>query len=101
MSAIAAVSGVPDRFDIQPVPGDRPAYRSAEGPGPRPSDRPSDRVDISDRARLLSKLASLPEVRQDVVDQARAKLEAGSYDTNEEYLNGAIDGLVQDLDVEG
>jgi hypothetical protein len=57
-------------------------------------------VDISDRARLLSKLASLPEVRQDMVDSAKAKIAAGSYDNNEEYLNGAIDNMVKDLDVE-
>src|SRR5262245_36538104 len=99
MSDIAPVSGVPDRFDIQPMPGDRPAYRAAEGTAGR-TERPSDRVDISDRARLLSKLASLPEVRQDMVDAARAKIAAGSYDHDEEYLNGAIENMVKDLDVE-
>src|SRR4051812_48985240 len=79
MSDIAPVSGVPERFDIQPTPGDRPAYRGAEGPSGR-AERPSDRVELSDRSRLLSRLASLPDVRQDVVDAARAKIEAGAYD---------------------
>ena len=101
MSDIAAVSGVPDRFDIQPLPGDRPAYRTAEGPEVRAVDRPSDRVELSDRARLLSKLASMPDVRHDVVSAAKAKLESGEYDADEAYLDTAIENMVRELDVEG
>ena len=101
MSDIAAVSGVPDRFDIQPLPGDRPAYRTAEGPEPRAADRPSDRVELSDRARLLSKLASMPDVRQDVVSAAKAKLESGEYGADHSYLDTAIENMVRELDVEG
>jgi hypothetical protein len=92
MSDIAPVSGITgDRLDTVSTPGERPAPLP-----PWPAGRPSDRVELSDRARLLSKLASLPPVRQDLIDTARAAIEAGSYD-GEEVLNQAIEGMLQDL----
>lgn len=93
MSDIAPVSGIPgDRFDLPAMPGDRPATRASDA---APS-RPSDRVDISDRARLLSKLASMPDIRQDVVDRVRAEIASGSYDSDE-HLDQAIKNLAEDL----
>ena len=94
MSDIASIAGVGvpgDRSDTSPAPGARPATRPFEVPA-----RPSDKVDFSDRARLLSKLAALPEVRQDVVDAARRAIAAGAYDSDE-VLDKTIDALAQDL----
>jgi negative regulator of flagellin synthesis FlgM len=59
--------------------------------------RPSDRVELSDRARLLSKLAALPEVRQDLIDDIRARIVAGTYDTPER-LEDALDAMISELE---
>ena len=96
MSDIAPIAGVGvggpgDRFDTAPTPGARPANGPIEVPA-----RPSDRVDLSDRARLLNKLAALPDIRQGVVDAARRAIAAGAYESDE-VLDTTIDGLAQDL----
>ncbi len=74
--------------------------RAANRPVPGRIDRPSDRVEVSDRARLLNKLANLPAVRQDLVDRVRQEISAGTYDTPDK-VEGAINNLVDDLDVTG
>lgn len=61
------------------------------------TERPSDRVDISDRARLLAQLSSLPDMREDLVSQVRSEIAAGTYDTDDK-LDQAISNLLQDLD---
>ena len=58
--------------------------------------RASDRAEFSQAARLLSKLAELPEVRQDLVDRVRAELEAGTYETPGR-IDATIDKLAEDL----
>jgi negative regulator of flagellin synthesis FlgM len=63
----------------------------------RPTTRPSDRVELSDRARLLSKLAALPEIRQDLVDGIRALIAAGTLDTPER-LDEALDAMISELE---
>lgn len=70
--------------------GERPAGREAEG-------RPSDRVDISQRARLLSKLAALPPIRQDLVDRIRDQIAAGEYDTPDRF-DAALQQLLEELE---
>ena len=95
MSDIAPVNG-PVYERIEPL---SPGFRAAqphEGRA-RPSDRPSDRVDISDRARLLSKLAAMPEIRQELVDEVRRQIADGTYDT-EDKLDQAIASLADDLE---
>jgi len=93
--------------DIAPIPGlgiDRvDAYRP-ERPAPRAAareeartERPSDRVDISDRARYLSKLSSLPDVRQELVDRVRKEIAEGTYETPEK-LDQALASLIEDLE---
>ena len=58
--------------------------------------RPSDRVEIGDvKAAMLSKLKA-NDVRADKVQDIRAQIEAGTYETDEK-LNGAIDKLMDDL----
>ena len=60
--------------------------------------RPSDRVDISDRARLLSRLASLPPTRTELVDTIRKQIADGTYDTADR-LDQAVTSLLGDLDI--
>src|SRR4051812_13388869 len=66
-------------------------------PGRAGPERPSDRVDISDRARFLNKLASLPDIRQDVVDRLRDQVAAGDYDTPDK-LDQALSSLLDEFD---
>src|SRR5262245_49222669 len=87
---IDSVGGVSERI-VRPGVGTR-----AE---PGPVERPSDRVDISDRARFLSKLSELPETRVDLIERIRDQIARGAYET-EDRLNQAIRHLAEDLEVE-
>lgn len=67
-----------------------------------PRSRPSDQIDISDRARLLSKMAQLPPVRAELVARIKEEIAAGTYDDENsaayaERLDGAARGLLADL----
>ena len=57
--------------------------------------RTSDRVELSDQARLLSKLKQLPEVREDLVNSIKSQIDSGNYDT-EERFDTAINALIDD-----
>jgi negative regulator of flagellin synthesis FlgM len=94
MSDIAAIVG-PGTARIEgPVEVlSRPATAT-----PGRTERPSDRVELSDRARLLNKLANLPPVRQDLIDRVKREIEEGTYDTAGR-LDAAIDNLADDLDL--
>lgn len=61
-----------------------------------PEAEPVDQVQISLEARLKALLEKVPEVRQDRIDQIRAEIEAGTYETNER-IDIAIDRLIEDL----
>ncbi|MGB1125225.1 MAG: flagellar biosynthesis anti-sigma factor FlgM [Phycisphaeraceae bacterium] len=58
--------------------------------------RSSDRVELSEQARLLSKLKQLPEVREGLVNSVKSQIEAGNYDTAERF-DTAINALLDDL----
>lgn len=60
------------------------------------STRTSDRVELSDQARLLSKLKQLPEVREGLVNSVKSQIESGNYDTDERF-DTAINALLDDL----
>ncbi len=90
--------------DIPPVSRSASAYRP-DATGARRSEnavvqpaasRGGDEVELSSRARLLSKLKDLPDVRQDLVDQVRSEIEAGTYETPEK-VDAAVEALLQDL----
>ena len=61
--------------------------------------RPGDRVELSDRALLLSRLRELPHVRQGLIDQVRAAIERGEYDTPEKF-DAAIEIMLAEQRVE-
>ncbi len=61
-----------------------------------PARRGSDSVELSQHARLLSKLAKLPDIRQDLVDRVRQQIADGTYETAEK-IDIAIDNLIEDL----
>jgi negative regulator of flagellin synthesis FlgM len=64
-----------------------PAGRTATERTPYPGDarsesrRESDRVEVSDLAIHLSKLKSLPDIRQDLVDRVKSEITSGTYET--------------------
>lgn len=56
-----------------------------------------DRVELSEHSRLLDRLRSMPEYRADKVAEARAAIEAGSYESPAR-LQAAIEKLMGDLE---
>ncbi|MEO0514730.1 MAG: flagellar biosynthesis anti-sigma factor FlgM [Planctomycetota bacterium] len=58
--------------------------------------RGSDQIELSDTAKILAKLADLPEVREDLVARVRTEIADGTYETSEK-LDAAIEGLAEDL----
>lgn len=88
--------------DIAPL-GQTP--KSTYAPPPRQAEatpaapaiaRGRDQADFSAAAQMRSKLQSLPDVRQELVDRVRSEIEAGTYETPEK-LDEAIKGLAADL----
>ena len=71
----------------------KPARQSSDTASPT---RTSDRVELSDQARLLSKLKQLPEVREGLVNSVKSQIEAGNYDTPERF-DTAINALLDDF----
>ena len=63
-----------------------------------PAARPSDRADISDRARLLSRLAALPATRTDLVAAIRQQITDGTYETVDR-LDEAVQNLLGEIDL--
>jgi negative regulator of flagellin synthesis FlgM len=57
----------------------------------------TDRVELSEHARFMEKLRSMPPVRADKVAQIRAEIEAGTYESDEK-LTVAMNRLLEDLD---
>jgi len=58
--------------------------------------RGGDRVELSEQARLLSKLKQMPEIREGLVNSVKAQIEAGTYDTPERF-DTAINAMLDDL----
>lgn len=58
--------------------------------------RGSDSVQLSNVAQMLSKINQLPAVRQDLVNQVRSQIAAGTYETQGK-LDAAIQNVLQDL----
>ena len=56
----------------------------------------SDEVTISDTARLVEMAQQAPEVRQDRIDQIRAQIANGTYETSDK-LNTAVERLLDEI----
>jgi negative regulator of flagellin synthesis FlgM len=92
LSIVGAANGT----RVEPVEVDRTTRNAAQTD--TPAVRPSDRVDISDRARLLSRMAALPDTRDDLVDNIRKQIADGTYETTDR-LDQAVSSLLSDLDL--
>ncbi|MCA9300712.1 MAG: flagellar biosynthesis anti-sigma factor FlgM [Phycisphaerales bacterium] len=73
----------------------RPDRRADVEQRPAPT-RGSDQVEVSDVAYFLSRLRDMPDIRTDLVERIREEIANGTYET-QERLDGAIDGLLEDL----
>ena len=58
--------------------------------------RGEDQVELSNTAQLLSKIAELPDVREDLINRIKASIADGSYET-EDKTDAAIDALLEDI----
>jgi len=58
-----------------------------------------DQVEISEVAQLLSKLAELPEVRTDKVEQVRAAIARGDYETPDK-IEVVVDRILEEFALE-
>ena len=55
-----------------------------------------DELQLSDAGQLVDKVRDLPEIRQDRVDQIKAQIANGNYET-EEKLNIAVGRLLDEI----
>ncbi len=60
------------------------------------ADTRSDRVELSEHARLLDRLRQMPDVRSELVSAVKQAIADGTYDTPEK-LDGAVLQLLDDL----
>lgn len=58
--------------------------------------RGEDQVELSNTAQLLSKIADLPDIRQDLVDRVKASIADDTYESDDK-TDAAIDNLLEDL----
>lgn len=56
----------------------------------------SDQLDISPAGQMLDKLSQLPDIRQDRVNQIRAAIAQGTYETDDK-LNVALNRLLDEI----
>ena len=61
-----------------------------------PTEPLGDRVELSQHAVLLDRLRQLPDVREDLVDEVRNAIGAGTYETDDR-LPAAVKGLLPEL----
>jgi len=57
---------------------------------------PADELALSPEALLLDRVRDLPDIRTDRVQQIRAQLAAGTYETGDK-LNAALDRLLDEI----
>jgi negative regulator of flagellin synthesis FlgM len=79
----------------QPIHGPHSA-RSAEPAGPTASPGVGDRVDISEAGRIADRLAEIPEIRAERVQELRAAIAGGTYETDEK-LDVAVERLLDEI----
>ena len=56
----------------------------------------ADEISISQEADLLSKVGDIPDIRQERVDQIRAEIASGAYET-EEKIDIAVSRLLDEI----
>jgi anti-sigma28 factor (negative regulator of flagellin synthesis) len=92
VSSVSGSSGVGSvgRAEAREIAPERPAASGSVQRG-------EDQLELSEASRLLARLRGLPEIRQELVDQVRAQIESGGYET-EEKIDAAIEAMLDDLE---
>lgn len=75
---------------------DRPSRSETEAP--RAPGRSADRLELSEKARLLASLRQPQPVRIDLVERLRAEIASDSYETPEK-IEAATEALLADLEL--
>jgi anti-sigma28 factor (negative regulator of flagellin synthesis) len=79
----------------QPMHGPH-AARSVEQARPAETSATSDRLDISEAGRIAERLAEVPDIRAERVEQLRAAILEGTYET-EDKLDAAVERLLDEI----
>jgi negative regulator of flagellin synthesis FlgM len=79
----------------QPIHGPH-AARPAEAAHTPPAPGVGDRIDISEAGQIAGRLAEIPDVRQERVDEIRAALADGTYETDAK-LEAAVERLLDEI----
>ena len=74
----------------------KPAEKKQTAAAAKPAEEPADVSIISPLVDLVAKAREMPEVRTDLVEQVKAEIAQGDYDTPER-IEAAADGLLEDL----
>jgi len=91
---MSAINGLGGTSPIQRTT--TPAAANSTTPAPTtPSSRPADKLDLSGTSHLLQSLKS-NNIRADKVASVKSQIENGTYE-DDHKLNGALDGLLDDL----
>ncbi len=70
--------------------------RSIEPASSPASQGVGDRLELSDAGKIAGQLAEIPDIRADRVEQLRAAIASGNYET-EERLGVAVDRLLDEI----
>jgi negative regulator of flagellin synthesis FlgM len=89
------VYGPAHLHQAQPV-GAPHSLRAVRPTAPSQPGRIQDELDLSDTARLVERIHEMPDLRQDRVNQIRAQIASGSYETDEK-LEIALSRLIDEI----
>lgn len=89
------IYGPSQTHGAQPLHGPH-ATRPAEPTASPDTSSIGDRLDISDAGRIADRLAEIPEMRAERVQDLRAAIASGSYETNDK-LDTAIERLLDEI----
>ena len=79
----------------QPISGPH-ATRAAQGASTPPAPSVGDRLDISEAGQIAGRLADVPDIRAERVQELRIAIQSGSYETADK-LSTAIDRLLDEI----
>jgi anti-sigma28 factor (negative regulator of flagellin synthesis) len=93
---MSSINGLGGNAPIQPAQNIAPrTIDGADAPAGAP--RAADRLELSGASGFLETLKTNGDVRADKVASVRSQIEAGTYETDGTKLDGALDGVLDDL----
>ena len=92
---VGPIEGAPGADRVE---GPRRIRQAESVPPAAAASAPTDRVEISDQARLLNELRNQPEIRGERVEELRRQIERQQFETDDR-LNGAVDRFLASEDL--